>query len=117
MNELLLESYKYWENRDSYLNLMEKFISNKINGIEFENKFLEIWAFDRDWQIDTSKLSFILKSFEITKLEKFSVLISLNLFLDVEIFEANPLFREEYEIDENELRERVKKIVLKIKDL
>ena len=114
MNELMLERYKYWDNREFYIDLMEKFVSNKITGMEFEKKFLQIWEFDRDREIDSSKLSFALKSFEIRKLEKFSVLISLDLFLDVEIFEADPSLREEYEIGEDELRKRVKKILLKI---
>ena len=117
MNELILERYKYWDNRELYIDLMEKFLGNKITGIEFENKFLQIWRFDRDRIIDSSKLSVIIKSFESTKLEKFSSLISLDLFLDVEIFEGNPVLREDYEIDEDELKTRVKKILLQIKDL
>jgi len=45
----------------------------------------------------------------------FSSLIS-DLFLDCELFEADPLLREDYEISEEELRNCVKKTLLEIKD-
>jgi len=57
-----------------------------------------------------------MKNFESTKLEIFSSLISLELFFDLELFQPDPLFREDYEIDEKELKNRVKKTLLKIKN-
>ena len=51
----------------------------------------------------------IFTNLESTKLERFASLISL------ELFQPDPLFREDYEIDEKELKDRVKKILLEIK--
>lgn len=115
MNELILERYKYWENRKVYIDLMETFVDSKITGIEFESKFLQIWKFDRNRIIDSSKLSIVIGSFESAKLEKFSSLISLDLFLDLEIFEPNSLLREDCEIGEDELKGHVEKLLLKLK--
>ena len=110
---LILENFKYWESKEIYVHLMKQFINNKITGIEFDNKFFEIWKFDRDRTSNLKDLSYIIKNFELTKIDEFSDLI-LKLFNDCEVFEPDPLLREDYEIDENELRECVKKTLLKI---
>lgn len=112
-DSLILENFKYWESKKIYVHLMKQFINNKITGIEFDNKFFEIWKFDRDRTSNLKDLSYIIKNFELTKLDEFSDLIS-KLFNDCEVFEPDPLLREDYEIDENELRECVKKTLLKI---
>ena len=113
---LILESCKYWDNKGAYVSLIEKFVDGRLSGIEFEKEFLQIWRFDRDRILDSLKLSHIMKNFESTKLERFSSLISLELFIDLELFEPNQLFRENHEIDENKLKDRVKKTLLKIKN-
>ena len=115
-NPLILERCKYWDNKEAYIYLIEKFVDGRISGIEFEREFLQIWRFDRDRIIDSLKLSHIMKNFESTKLERFSSLISLELFIDLESFQPDPLFREDYEISEEELRDRVKKTLLEIKN-
>jgi hypothetical protein len=56
-----------------------------------------------------------MKNFESTKLERFSCLISLELFSDLELFQTDRLFKEDYEIDEKELKDSVKKTLLEIK--
>ena len=114
---LIFERCKYWDNREAYQYLIEKFVDGRISGIEFEREFLQIWRFDRDRIIDSLKLSYIMRNFESTKLEKFSSLISLELFSDLELFQPDPLFREDYEIDEKELKDRVKKILFEIKTI
>jgi len=113
---LILENFKYWQSRDLYVNLMENFIDNKIIATEFVEKFFEMWKFDRDRKVNFKNLSYVTRNFELTKLDKFSDLV-LILFNDCEVFEPNPVLRDKYEIDEIELKECVKKILLKIKNI
>lgn len=89
---------------------MEKFINGKINGIEFDLEFCKMWREARD------KISKLDNAYnvDLRKLEGFSSLIS-ELFTDCDIFEPNINLREDYEICEEELRNRVKKALSKIK--
>ena len=110
---LILENFRYWQSKNLYVNLMEKFVKNEIVATEFVEKFFKMWEFDRDRTSNIKDLSYITENCELAKLDKFSDLI-LIVFNDCEVFESNSLIREKYEIDENELKECVKKILLKI---
>ena len=112
---LILENFRYWESKNLYVNLMKKFVKNEILATEFVEKFFEIWEFDRDRTSNIKDLSYITENFELAKLDKFSDLI-LIVFNDCEVFESDSLIREKYEIDENELKECVKKVLLKVKN-
>ena len=107
---LILENFRYWESKNLYVNLMKKFVKNEILATEFVEKFFEIWEFDRDRTSNIKDLSYITENFELAKLDKFSDLI-LIVFNDCEVFESDSLIREKYEIDENELKECVKKVL------
>lgn len=111
----LLLYFSYWKNKNQYLELMERFSNGEINGTEFDIEFSKIWS------LDTAKL-YSLKEFldkindlELTKLGSFSHLIS-ELFIDCDIFQPDPDLRRNYEIAEEELRNRVKKTLLQIKE-
>ena len=88
---------------------MKKFVDKKISGTEFSDQFFQMWKSDRDKTYNLEELVYI------TEIDGFSSLIS-DLFLDCELFEADPLLREDYEISEEELRNCVKKTLLEIKD-
>lgn len=105
-----MQTLNDWSNKNNYMNLMEKFIKEKINGIEFDREFCGMWKEARD------KISKIDNEYDIdlSKLEDFSSLIS-ELFTDCDIFEPNFNLREDYEISEEELFNRVKKTFLEIK--
>ena len=96
-----------WSNKNNYMDLMEKFINGKINGIEFDREFCKMWREARD------KISKLDNSYnvDLSKLEGFSSLIS-ELFTDCDIFEPNVNLREDYKICEEKLRNRVKKAFL-----
>ena len=94
---------------------MKKFINGEIITTEFVEKFFEMCEFDRDRRLNIKDWSYITENFELAKLDKFSDLI-LIVFNDCEVFEIDSLIREKYEINENELKECVKKILLKIKN-
>jgi len=112
---LLIRNFKYWENYKIYLDLMKKFVDKKISGTEFYDEFFQTWKLDRDKIYNSEELFYITENFKLTEIDGFSSLIS-NLFLDCELFEADPLLREGYEISEEELRNCVKKTLLEIKD-
>lgn len=40
---LLLESNIYWRDRYHYLEMMENFVNNTINGIEFQDQFTRLY--------------------------------------------------------------------------
>ena len=112
---LILENFRYWQSKNLYINLMKKFVKNEIVATEFVEKFFEMWEFDRDRTSNLKDLSYITENCELAKLDKFSDLI-LIVFNDCEVFESDSLIREKYEIDENELKECVKKTLSKIKN-
>lgn len=105
-----MQKLNYWSNKNNYMNLMEKFINGKMNGIEFDREFYNMWKKDRDniLKIDNTY------NVELSKLKGFSSLIS-ELFTDCDIFEPNFNLREDSEISEEELLNRVKKAFLEIK--
>lgn len=94
---------------------MKKFVDKKISGTEFSDQFFQTWKSDRDKTYNSEELVYITKNFELPEIDGFSSLIS-DLFLDYELFEADPLLRENSEISEEELRNCVKKTLLEIKN-
>ncbi len=113
-NTLLSDCYE-WQNIDCYLELIEEFLNRKINGIEFETRFYEIRNSDCQKDGGWEELVYIIDNFKLKQFQGFSSLIS-KLFTDCDVFEPDPLLREDYEISEEELRNCVKKTLLEIKD-
>jgi hypothetical protein len=60
-------------------------------------------------------LLFILVCIKLIQFEDFGSLIS-DLFTDCDMFEPDPMLREDYEISEDELRDYVEKTLLEMKD-
>jgi len=114
-NSLLLENFRYWENRKLYLQLMEKFITGEIDGRQFDREFCRMWRVDRDKNYSLKELFDKIEDEKLTELEGFSALIS-DLFTDCDIFKPDSALREDYEISEEELRNCVKKTLAEIKD-
>jgi hypothetical protein len=125
MNDsVVLENYFYWQNRNSYLELMERFINDKIDVEQFICEFFTMWRVDRDkyhiYNLFPDKIREEFPEFphkindvELSKIEDFSGLMS-KLFTDCDVFEADPAVRKEYEISEEDLRNFVKKAYLEI---
>ena len=87
---------------------MEKFINGIIDGQTFEEKFYQIWRLNRDKEYSTEEILKI-NNEKLIESKGFSTIIS-NLFTDCDVFEPNPSMREDYEISEVELKNRVKKL-------
>lgn len=112
---VLIENFKYWENKKLYLELMERFIDEKIDGKQFDSEFCKMWRKDRDKTYSSKELLHIAEHVYLTKFKGFSGLMS-KLFTDCDVFQPDPALREYYEISEEELRNCVKKALLEIKN-
>ena len=110
---LLLSDFSYWQSKKLYTQLMEKFINGIIDGQKFEEEFYQIWRLNRDKEYSTEEILKI-NNEKLIESKGFSTIIS-NLFTDCDVFEPNPSMREDYEISEVELKNRVKKTLLEIK--
>lgn len=70
---------------------MKRFVHKKISWTKFSDQFFQTWKLDRDKTYNSKELVYT------TEIDWFSFLIS-DLFLDCELFEADPLLRKAYEI-------------------
>ena len=110
---LPLSDFSYYESKKLYTQLMEKFINGIVDGQRFEEKFYQIWRLNRDKEYSTEEILKI-NNEKLIESKGFSTIIS-NLFTDCDVFEPDPSLREDYEISEVELKNRVKKTLLEIK--
>lgn len=74
-----------------------------------------MWRVDRDKNYSLKELCDKIEDEKLTELESLSTLISV-LFTDSDVFEPDSTLTEDYEISEEELRNYVKKSLLKIKN-
>ena len=88
--------------------MIEKFINEIVDGQKFEEKFYQIWRSNRDKEYSTEEILKI-NNEKLIESKGFSTIIS-NLFTDCDVFEPDPSLREDYEISEVELKNRVKKL-------
>lgn len=114
-NSLLLENFSYWENRKLYLQLMENFVYERIDGMQFDREFCRMWRVDRDKNYSLEELLDKIEDEKLTELEGFSALMS-DLFTDCDVFEPDSALRQDDEISEEELKNCVKKTLLETKD-
>ena len=110
---LLLSDFSYWQSKKLYTQLMEKFINGIIDGQKFEEEFYQIWRLNRDKEYSSEEILKI-DNEKLIESKGFSIIIS-NLSTDCDVFEPDPSLREDYEISEVELKNRVKKTLLEIK--
>ena len=108
---LPLSDFSYWESKKLYTELMEKFINGIVDGQKFEEKFYQIWGLNRDKEQSTEEILKI-NNEKLIESKGFSTIIS-NLFTDCDVFEPDPSLREDYEISEVKLKNRVKKLYQK----
>ena len=112
---ILISDFNEWKCRNDYIRLMENFLDNKINFEEFNREFLNIWSINNDKNEYWEEFLFIIDNFKLNEFDGFSSLTS-KLFTDIDIVESNPIFKEDYQITEEELKERIKLILLEMKN-
>ena len=112
---ILISDFNEWQCRNDYIKLMNNFLNNKINFEEFDKGFLNIWSTNNDKNGSWEEFTFIINNFKLNEFDGFSSLTS-KLFTDIDIVESNPIFKEDYQITEEELKERIKLILLEMKN-
>jgi len=94
---------------------MKNFLNDKINFKEFDKEFLKIGSTNNDKKKSWEEFIFIINNFKVDEFDNFSSLTS-ELFEYIDIVEIDPTFRQDYEITEKELKDRIKIIVSKMKN-
>ena len=94
---ILLSDFHYWENREFYVKLMGQFINGTIDGVEFEMRFYDMRNLDCQKKAQWEELVYIIDNLKLIQFQGFSSLIS-KLFTDCDVFEPDPMLREDYEI-------------------
>ena len=112
---ILISNFHEWQDRYLYVEIMENFLNDTINFEEFDTKFLALWSSNRNKYKSWEEFIYIINNFKLTKFQGFLSLTS-KLFTNIEVREPDPLFRNHYQIYENELKICVKKILLEIKN-
>lgn len=103
-----------WQNRYLYIKLMTDYLDSKITFNNFDEKFLFIWSANKDKEKPWEEFLFIINNFKLNKFEGFSALTS-KIIKDMDIVETNS-FLEDYQITEKELKDRIKIILLEMKN-
>ena len=111
----LIEDFHYFNNLDSYIKLIETFLTYQIDVQEFRRKFYQINRLDRDKDQKWDDILYIIDNLKLKQFQGISSIIS-KLFTDLDVFEENPLLREDYMIDEEELRDFAKDALSKLKN-
>lgn len=112
---VLISDFYYLNNLDSYIKLIESFLNYQIYVEEFKRKFYQINKLDLDKDRKWRDMIYIIDNLELKQFQGLSSIIS-KLFTDLDVFEEDPLLREDYEIDEEELRDFAKDALSKLKN-
>lgn len=110
----LIEDFHYFNNLGSYIKLIEDFLTYQIDVQKFRRKFYQINRLDRDKDQKWEDILYIIDNLRLKQFQGLSSIIS-KLFTDLDVFEENPLLREDYMIDEEKLRDFVKDALSKLK--
>ena len=111
---VLIEDFHYFNNLGFYIKLIESFLNNQIDIQEFKRKFYQMNRLDSDKEEKWEDMLYIIDNLELKQFQGLSSIIS-KLFTDLDVFEEDPLLREDYEIDEEELRDFAKDALSKLK--
>ena len=111
---VLIEDFHYFNNLNSYIKLIESFLNYQIDVEKFEINFYQMNRLDRDKDKKWEDMLYIIDNFELKQFQGISSVIS-KLFTDLDVFEPDPLLREDYEIDEQELRNLAEEALSKLK--
>lgn len=111
---VLMSDLYEWQNRYLYIKLMTDYLDSKITFNNFDEKFLFIWSANKDKEKPWEEFLFIINNFKLNKFEGFSALTS-KIIKDMDIVETNS-FLEDYQITEKELKDRIKIILLEMKN-
>ena len=110
----LISDLHYFNNLDFYIELTKSFLDDKIDVKEFETKFCDMRNSDCGKSCRWEDMVYIIDNLKLKQFQDISNVID-KLFTDLDVFEADPLLREDYEIDEEELRNFAEEALSKMK--
>lgn len=111
---ILISDFYYLNRLNSYIELIESFLNYQIDVEKFERNFYHMNRLDRDKEHKWEDMLYIIDNLKLKQFQGLSSIIS-KLFTDLDVFEKDPLLREDYEIDEQELRNFAEEALLKMK--
>ncbi len=111
---VLILDFHYLSNLDSYIELIENFLNYKIDVDRFHTDFYEMRMLDCEKEYRWENMLYIIDNLKLKQFQGLSSVMS-KLFTDLDVFEPDPLLREDYEIDEQELRHFAEEALSKIK--
>ncbi|MFK7826485.1 MAG: colicin immunity domain-containing protein [Oligoflexales bacterium] len=110
----LLSDYHHWQNLSDYTKLLEKFLNKQISSTEFETRLYEVRDLNCQKEAKWEDILYIIDNLKLKQFQGLSIIIN-KLFTDLDVFEADTLLRENYEIDEQELRYFAEETLSKLK--
>lgn len=120
-NEYLLIMMNFWDNKNFYIKLMEKFVEEDGDCRDFKNQYCEKWNRDHDRNFYTErtmevldKVSFLMINIDLSTLNGFYELLA-KLFNDTIAFEPDPAIGIKRGTSEKKLRKSIEKTLKKIK--
>ena len=111
---VLISDFNCFNELDSYIELIENFLNYKIDAERFKTNFYEMRRLDNEKEYKWETMIYIIDNLKLKQFQGLSSILS-KLFTDLDVFEPNPVLRDEYEIDEEELRYFTKEALSKIK--
>lgn len=112
---VLIEDFNYFNNLDFFIELIENFLNYKIDADTFQTNYYEMWRLEGEKEYKWETMLYIIDNdLKVKQFKGVSSIIS-KLFTDLDAFEPDPLYRDDYEIDEDELRYLTKEALLKLK--
>jgi len=111
---ILIYDFHYFSNLDSYIESIENFLNSKIDVDTFETNFYKMRNLDGGKEYRWETMLYIIDHLKLKQFQGLSSVIS-KLFTDLDVFEPNSLLREDYEIDEQELRYFAEEALSKLK--
>ena len=112
---ILISDFYYLNKLDSYIELIESFLNYQIDVEEFETRFYELRDLNCQKDAKWEDMLYIIDNLKLKQFQGLSSIIS-KLFTDLDVFEKDPLLREDYEINEQELRNFAEEALLKMKN-
>ena len=112
---ILISDFYYFNSLDLYIELIENFLNHQIEVEEFEKRFYHMNRLDRNKEHKWEDMLYIIDNLKLKEFQGISAIIN-KLFTDLDVFEPDPLFRENYEIDEQTLRKFAEEALSKMKN-
>ena len=94
----LISDFHCFNDLDSYIELIENFLNYKIDAERFKTNFYEMRRLDCQKEYRWETMLYIIDNLKLKQFQGLSSILS-KLSTDLDIFEPDPLLRDDYEIN------------------